>query len=251
VLLESGAAAEALSVTRAFLRRRPGHSGALAVEALAHLALGDAERAGLLLEYERLVSSRVLAVPPGFSDLATFNRELAAHAVAHPTLLMAPPGHATADGFHSGSLLVEPSPPVLALQEALGPAVVAYLRGISPAGHPFVTSRPASAFFDVWCVVLRRGGHQVPHIHPEAWLSGVYYAQLPEAMREAEGEQGWLSFGEPDRPYPRLLEPRVVRVRPEEGLLVLFPSYFYHRTIPFETAGTRISIAFDLVPTQA
>ena len=38
------------------------------------------------------------------------------------------------------------------------------------------------------------------------------------------------------------------KVRPEEGLLVLFPSYFYHRTIPFDDPGTRISIAFDVVP---
>ncbi|MFQ6018117.1 MAG: putative 2OG-Fe(II) oxygenase, partial [Kiloniellaceae bacterium] len=36
--------------------------------------------------------------------------------------------------------------------------------------------------------------------------------------------------------------------QPEEGLMLLFPSYFYHRTIKFETAETRISIAFDVVP---
>jgi hypothetical protein len=29
---------------------------------------------------------------------------------------------------------------------------------------------------------------------------------------------------------------------------VLFPSYFWHRTLPFEAAETRISIAFDAVP---
>ena len=26
------------------------------------------------------------------------------------------------------------------------------------------------------------------------------------------------------------------------------PSYFYHHTVPFEADGTRISIAFDLMP---
>ncbi|HIC58540.1 MAG TPA: hypothetical protein EYO71_00460, partial [Rhodospirillales bacterium] len=29
---------------------------------------------------------------------------------------------------------------------------------------------------------------------------------------------------------------------------VLFPSYFYHQTIPFHTDEARISIAFDLIP---
>jgi hypothetical protein len=34
---------------------------------------------------------------------------------------------------------------------------------------------------------------------------------------------------------------------PYEGLMVLFPSYFYHRTIPFEGDSARISLAFDVV----
>jgi uncharacterized protein (TIGR02466 family) len=250
VLLEGGNAHEALSSAHSFLARKPGHSGALAVEALARLALGDAQAASRLLDYERLVSARPLPVPDGFSDLAEFNASLASFAAQHRTLLAAPYAHATAAGLHSGSLLIDPSKPVLALQSSLRTAVAAYLRGVSDLSeHPFVANRPASAFFDMWCVVLPRGGHQVPHIHPEAWLSGVYYAQLPEALRnDAEREEGGLAFGEPDRSFPRLLEPRIVHVRPAEGLLVLFPSYFYHRTIPFDADGTRISVAFDLVP---
>ena len=30
--------------------------------------------------------------------------------------------------------------------------------------------------------------------------------------------------------------------------MILFPSYFYHRTTPFEGTERRISIAFDAVP---
>lgn len=36
--------------------------------------------------------------------------------------------------------------------------------------------------------------------------------------------------------------------RPREGLLLLFPSYVYHRTLPFESSETRISIAVDVIP---
>jgi hypothetical protein len=42
--------------------------------------------------------------------------------------------------------------------------------------------------------------------------------------------------------------PEVRAVQPEEGMMILFPSYFYHRTVPFETGETRISIAFDVMP---
>jgi hypothetical protein len=37
-------------------------------------------------------------------------------------------------------------------------------------------------------------------------------------------------------------------VRPEPGLLILFPSYFYHGTVPFEDHRHRTTIAFDVVP---
>jgi Putative 2OG-Fe(II) oxygenase len=30
--------------------------------------------------------------------------------------------------------------------------------------------------------------------------------------------------------------------------LVLFPSYFWHGTVPFESSADRLTIAFDVVP---
>jgi hypothetical protein len=37
-------------------------------------------------------------------------------------------------------------------------------------------------------------------------------------------------------------------VQPTPGTLVLFPSYFWHGTIPFNTTDERITVAFDVVP---
>ena len=39
-------------------------------------------------------------------------------------------------------------------------------------------------------------------------------------------------------------------IRPEPGLLLLFPSYYYHRSLPYDGAGERISISFDLAPAE-
>lgn len=36
--------------------------------------------------------------------------------------------------------------------------------------------------------------------------------------------------------------------KPAPGLLLLFPSYTWHRTLPFESGTDRISIAFDVKP---
>jgi len=37
-------------------------------------------------------------------------------------------------------------------------------------------------------------------------------------------------------------------VKPERGMLVLFPSFFWHGTVPFGGNGTRLTVAFDAVP---
>ena len=44
------------------------------------------------------------------------------------------------------------------------------------------------------------------------------------------------------------VEPDTRAFQPAPGLMVLFPSYMFHETIPFESSETRISIAFDIVP---
>jgi len=248
-LLEEGQAREALDVAVDFLQRRPGHAGGLALESLARLALGDEDGAHRLLDHDRFVVRRTLPVPAGYPDLATFNEALAAAAATHPTLHRAPLRHATAAGLHSGSLLVDPAPPIEAFQAALRVALDDYFQALPDwPEHPFVSRRPSSWSLDLWCVVMERGGHQIPHIHPEAWLSGVYYPLIPEGVRGGTGPGGWLAFGEPDRDFPSRVKRRIVHVRPEEGLLVLFPSYFFHRTIALDTEGPRISVAFDLVP---
>ena len=252
-LLQQGNAQEASFVAQSFFCRRPGHAGALALEAQARRMMGDEDALSYLLE-PRFISQAHLPSAEGFSDLAAFNVALAAHAAAHRTLLSSPASHATVSGLHSGSLLAGPRGPVAAFEQALRVALARYSRELPDLPrHPFLASRPRMAFFNMWCVVLQRGGHQIPHIHPEAWLSGVYYPQLPPAIRapvDPNDPSGCLEFGVDDLPLRTRLRPRLIRIRPAEGLLVLFPSYFYHRTVPFDAEGTRISVAFDLMPVQ-
>ena len=46
--------------------------------------------------------------------------------------------------------------------------------------------------------------------------------------------------GKPDLAFPVY--------QPQEGLLVMWPSYLYHQTIPFHSGGIRSSIPGDLLP---
>ena len=37
-------------------------------------------------------------------------------------------------------------------------------------------------------------------------------------------------------------------MRPQEGMMIIFPSFLYHRVLPFDENDYRISIAFNLTP---
>ena len=95
---------------------------------------------------------------------------------------------------------------------------------------------------------MREKGHQIAHIHPTAWLSGVYYVQVPAGVsRAGEGNAGWIEFGRPDEIIPQNHEMELRLIRPEAGKMVLFPGYFYHSTIPLAGTDERICVAFDVV----
>lgn len=95
-----------------------------------------------------------------------------------------------------------------------------------------------------WSVFLKGGGYHTMHIHPEGNLSAVYYISLPEEMGNEQNKEGWIHFGKPNFSHPQL--PTTKYVQPEIGKLIIFPSYFWHGTIPFESQTQRATIAFDI-----
>jgi hypothetical protein len=96
-------------------------------------------------------------------------------------------------------------------------------------------------------VRLRSQGYHTNHIHPEGWISSALYVVLPDEVREGEGDAGHLQFGVPPAELGIAVPPRR-SVKPEVGVLSLFPSYMWHGTVPFSSEQPRITVAFDLVP---
>jgi len=250
VFLARGEPARALEICDNFLAGHADDTGMLAFKTIALRESGDADGARTLADVQSFLQTSELAVSKAFADLGSFNSALAEHICAHPSLVDAPASHATRQGKHSGELLIEPMGPMAAWEASLRDAVEQYRASLpdDPA-HPFVESMPARYRLTAWSVVLERQGHQIPHIHPSAWMSGVYYVALPDTVAAStEDTAGWIEFGQPPEHYHGTTRAELSLVKPREGLLVLFPSYFYHRTIPFDTAGRRISIAFDVLP---
>lgn len=250
--LASGDLAGALGACEEYLDGHGLEWNLLAARAFLLHALGQPDRAAQLLDYDRLLSAWTVDPPEGYDSLASFNQALAKHVREHPSLSReGAASRATQHGRQSGNLLFGKRGPMADFESLLWGAAERYMMALPrDPGHPYLAGSPPLDSVYSWGVVLQRSGHQAPHIHPTAWLSGVYYAELPEVVHRGGSPQGWIEFGAP--PPELALTPRAPTrmVQPREGLIVLFPSYFYHRTVPYDGDGDRISIAFDFSPVR-
>ena len=246
--LDRGDPGAALRACDDLLARQPGQSGALAMKAIALWEAGEKDQARSLLDFDRLLCRERCAPPTNYDDMATFNAALAAHVRNHPTLKAAPESYSMERGQSTGELL--PGQGAAAAFGALVAQAVDRYRDAVPqdACHPFLAEIPDQVRITAWGVILDEGAYQVPHIHPSAWLSGVYYVALPSSLgADDDGTAGWIEFGRPYWDFQIRAEPETRLIEPEEGLMLLFPSYMFHRTLPFAGGGERISIAFDVL----
>jgi tetratricopeptide (TPR) repeat protein len=152
-----------------------------------------------------------------------------------------------------GSLFNKKAPVLQSLQNAIKTSAAQALAALpNDPTHPFLCRKtPAISFSGSWSVKLRSAGFHINHMHPMGWLSSAFYVALPpEIDHSAVGhsEAGALAFGAPDSALGLNLPPRRI-IRPKVGRLVIFPSYLWHGTIPFESETPRLTVAFDARPT--
>lgn len=148
------------------------------------------------------------------------------------------------------SILLRHEPLFGAVRAKLMEALRDFVRTLPPPDprHP-VLGRPRGnlQISGSWSVRLGAGGFNVTHSHPVGWLSAVLYIALPDDPGPAPA--GSLHLGAPPPELGVKLAPYAV-IPPRAGHLVVFPSILWHGTYPF-TAGERLNIAFDVVPTSA
>lgn len=251
-LIRAGQSEAALDACLSYEQLAPAHPRALAYRTAALLELGRRDEAATLLDFERLLWPYKVATPSGFASLRAFNAALAAQVETHTSLAYEPAGKSTHGGSQTGEFAHGNDGAAAALRGVMIDAVRAYIahaREVLPA-HPFVAALPERWRLATWAVSLQSQGYQGPHFHPDGRVSGVYYVEVPAAVRTAGDHAGSLEFGRTQGAdaIGGRAPPLLHLVAPKPGLMVLFPSYFYHRTLPFESTQRRISIAFDVLP---
>jgi tetratricopeptide (TPR) repeat protein len=249
-LLRIGGTDEALRLIDGLIAQFPDDQQLLAWRATTLRVAGDAAYPRLQ-DYARLVREYRLTPPARFRDLAEFNAEFARAVLALHRSPLRPLAQSLRGGSQTERNLPADVPVIADFFAMLAEPIRDYLQRLQPqCGHP--TDRRRRTDYRIagsWSVQLQPGGFHTNHVHPQGWLSSAYYIELPERVAAADTDgsrAGWLQFGEPAMPRP-VCAPDLY-VQPAPGKLVLFPSFFWHGTVPFEEGGRRLTAAFDVLP---
>ena len=243
--LRSGDSESALLAAEHALTCAPHNQLALALRETALRQLNNMDGSE---DYETLIEIFDLMGPEGYPDLGAFHRELTAYLVR---LLGEMPARDSAGqrliSRTGGTLFGAGEPVIAALRGHVDKAVATYVKRLhADESHPFLRRRDKELrYWGSWSTRVAPHGSIPNHIHERGWLSAVYFVNAPEDVNS--DAKGWLKFGEP--PFDaHLRKPVVRRVKPLPGRLVLFPSYFWHGSIPSDAPDARLTISFDAVP---
>lgn len=190
------------------------------------------------IEASTLVSSR------------SINEGLVDEILSHPRLGPSPAINATRGGGRRLTGLQSlQSDRFRVLFEDLQRQIEAYIeKHRTDTRHPVNLFKPRAWTLHSWALVMGGTAFQDWHIHPGSWLSGAYYASIPSKTEHNwDRVPGSIDFGL-FPPYEGVSDAPKTSYCPEPGLMLLFPSYFCHRTWPTNADANRICISFDLVP---
>jgi len=136
------------------------------------------------------------------------------------------------------------------------PAICAFQAWLTWALRRVIDATAGANTFDgrlsvsAWATICRGGSYHAPHSHPDSSWSGVYYVD-PGTHSPDQPLSGVLEFLDPRAGVEGVTAPgdpygEPFRIRPQAGLLVIFPSWLYHWVHPYAGDTPRVAISFNV-----
>ena len=178
-------------------------------------------------------------------DAESMNQELQAVILAEETKYSSL-GRSNIGGWHSQTdFLKRPDPAVAALTNWITWAVNQMIAATAGPG-----SHTSTILVSAWATICRNGSYHAPHSHPDSAWSGVYYVDAGQIAADRP-LSGVLEFLDPRAGIEAVTAPgdpygEPVRVRPEPGLIVIFPSWLFHWVHPYVGDTPRIAVSFNV-----
>ncbi len=242
-LFNQGEVASAAACIERCRSRFPDELGIGGLAQIVHAEGGELRTALAKPDYDRSLMQARLELDP---DLSHQLQEFILH---QQQLETQSPADAPENFFRSAILGRSAGPAIVALNNAIRTQVLQYQKHLSDTDPLLLNARPARIGITSWGTVMGSGAYMPAHIHMQAWISGVLYLRVPESVRVSEtGQAGWIEFGRPpDDQYKYTFTPQPRTIQPAEGMLLLFPAYYWHGTIPHESDDLRISFGFNVL----
>ena len=182
-----------------------------------------------------------------FSDKKKFQNDLLDH-LESLNSVWEPSSKTTTRGYQTpGNLFTKNNTKFEKLIQLVKNAITHYKENFGNSDDLIIKKWPKKTILNAWYVKLIEQGYQKSHIHPDGWISGVFYLKIPKFTGGLDGSIKLTLYGY-DYPINKNL-PNVIH-SPKDFDLILFPSSLFHGTIPFKLKETRHVIAFDLIPLE-
>jgi len=177
-------------------------------------------------------------------DADAMNRELQALIIAGEAEYSSL-GRSNIGGWHSRPDFLSRRDPAVSALTAWLTWALRRMIDATAGSNAFNGTLSASA----WATICRAGAYHAPHSHPDSAWSGVYYVD-PGTESPDHLLSGVLEFLDPRAGVEAVTAPgdpygEPFRVRPEAGLLVLFPSWLYHWVHPYAGQTPRVAVSFN------
>lgn len=245
-LLSVGEPLEALRLVARLRAQYPLDQFYIAIQATAWRMLGD-DRYFDIYDFDRFVAGFPLSCPAGWTSAEAYVDDLIDALDRHHQFKTHPFGQSVRQGSQLPSLTTIDDPVLKAVGAAVRGPITSYIAKIGVGSDPLrVRNRGGYQLFSIWSIRLKSSGYHINHVHPQGWLSSASHLRIP-APQDASDKSGWLKFGEPGIPTLPMLEPEHF-IKPQKGVMVVFPSYMWHGTVPFDSDITRLTIAADSAP---
>ena len=152
--------------------------------------------------------------------------------------------HSNKGGWHSQNFdIVNQGPPINFLNK-----IKDYLKHIISNEFGWKYTPNKQRIVAMWAIINKKNSFNVMHNHQNCYFSSTYYVKKPKSS-------GDITFFDPKEAktyrFPKIekyteYSAGAVTIKPEEGDLLIFPSYLYHSVGENLSEDDRVAISFNV-----
>lgn len=143
-----------------------------------------------------------------------------------------------------GNLLFYDDPNIVKAHEVIKTFYQEYISFLSSKKENIYSNNlPSGNLITSWSMIAEKESYHFSHNHHSAWVSGVFYIDVPDTQDHLGGS---IIFSPNGYDYPVKKKSDDLIIKPESGEIIFFPSHLFHKTLPTESESSRICLPFNI-----